>query len=100
MGLFPYFTEIIGKNIAFGISDLGFQARLQHLRPRFQLVADPSAGTSYFKNITSVAHGRLRDYIIVSRSQTAFFRFICGGFSATTNKNGKKRSRRIAAYFP
>ena len=25
----------------FGISDLGFQARFQHLRPRFQLVADP-----------------------------------------------------------
>ena len=39
MGLFPYFTEII---IAFGILDLGFQARFQHLRPRFQLVADPS----------------------------------------------------------
>ena len=32
----------MGKNIAFGISDLRFQARFQHLRPRFQLVADPS----------------------------------------------------------
>ena len=40
MGLFPYFTEIIGK-ILLGISaDLRFQARcrFQHLRPRFQLV--------------------------------------------------------------
>ena len=46
MGRIPVWdgTEIIRK-ILLGILDLGFQARFhlgfQHLRPRFQLVADP-----------------------------------------------------------
>ena len=43
MGFMEVLWDYFGKNIAFGISDLGFQARFQHLRPRFQLVADPSA---------------------------------------------------------
>ena len=48
-GIISVFYGNNRKNIAFGISDLGFQARFQHLRPRFQhlpprfqLVADPS----------------------------------------------------------
>ena len=45
MGLFLYFSEMIGKNIAWdfgsGISRR-FQLGFQHLCPRFQLVAEPS----------------------------------------------------------
>ena len=35
---------------------------------------------------------------LVSRRLTAFFRFLCGGFSATTKKNGKKRSGHARLY--
>ena len=44
MGLFPYFTEIIGKYIAWDFESriqARFQLRFQHLCPRFQLVLDP-----------------------------------------------------------
>ena len=52
MGLFP---EIIEKILLFGISDLRFQARFQHLRPRFQLVADPSKLTNEFYSCLHLA---------------------------------------------
>ena len=49
MELFPYFTEIIGilrkKYIAWDFGSriqARFQLGFQHLRPRFQLVTDPS----------------------------------------------------------
>ena len=54
---FRIFTEIIGI-ILLGISDLGFQARFQHLCPRFQLVADPSKPMDLICNDVKNKNGR------------------------------------------
>ena len=54
MGLFLYFTEIIGilrnKYVAWDFGSriqARFQLGFQHLRPRFQLVADPSVKSNH-----------------------------------------------------